>query len=471
MPRIRLPLAALLLLGACTMGPDFERPKPPEMPKAWDDATLSQPLRPDWWAIFDDAELTALEQRVANANLDVQAATLRLAESRAQRQVAAAAGLPTVNGNAIYQHIKPSAKGPFGAISQGAPVQSLDFYQTGFDASWELDLWGKVRRSVESADAQVEASAEARRDALVSVLAEVARDYLELRGIQAQLGISKANLTTARDVLTLTQKRANDGLSSQIDVANAGAQLATIEADIPQWEQREAQTINELSFLLGQPPGALREELAGENVMPPPPPRVPVGVPSELAQRRPDIRMAEAQLHAATALIGVAKANFYPSITLSATAALQATKFADLANWDARSFTAGPLISIPIFEGGKLTGNLTLSETRQQEAALDYQRTVLSAWQEVSNALVAYQSEQRRRDQIAVAVRENGRALMLARAQYKDGFATFLQVLTAQQQLLATQQKQADSITTVSSDLVMLYKALGGGWEETFPRD
>jgi len=461
----------LASLTACTLGPDFERPKPPDMPLLWNSETAPEPLRPDWWSVFGDAKLTRLEERVAGANLDVRAATLRLAESRAQRGITAADEFPKVTGNGIYQYVKPSAKGPLGALSQGAPGQSLDFYQYGFDASWEIDLWGKVRRSVEAADAQIDASAEARRDALVSVLAEVARDYLQLRGVQTELRISKANAVTAQEILDLTRKRADDGLTSQLDVANAAAQLATTQSDIPQLEQRQAQSINQLSFLLGQPPGALEDELIDPDAVPPPPPRVPVGLPSELAQRRPDIRQAEAQLHAATAQIGVAKANFYPSITLSATAAMQALKFADLANWSARSLTAGPLISIPIFEGGRLTGNLTLTETRQQEAALDYQRTVLSAWEDVADALVAYQAEQRRRDQISIAVAENRRALTLARSQYGDGFASFLQVLSAQQQLLAAEQKEADSITTVSANLVALYKALGGGWETSFPRD
>ena len=464
-------LGAMALLGACTMGPDFERPKPPDMPLLWNSETAPEPAKPDWWSVFGDAKLTALEERVAEQNLDVRTATLRLMESRAQRQVTAAGEFPTVNGNAVYQRIKPSAKGPFGALTQGAPVNSMDFYQYGFDASWEPDLWGKVRRSVEAADAQIDASAEARRDALVSVLAEVARDYLQLRGIQTQLRISKANEVTATEILDLTRKRAKDGMSSQLDVANAAAQLAITQSDIPQLEQRQAQSINQLSFLLGQPPGALEDELIDAEAVPPPPPRVPVGLPSELAQRRPDIREAEAQLHAATAQIGVAKANFYPSITLSATAAMQAMTFADLANWGARSFTAGPLVSIPIFEGGKLTGTLRLTETRQQEAALDYQRTVLSAWEDVADALVAYQAEQRRREQISVAVEENRKALKLARSQYSDGFASFLQVLTAQQQLLSAEQKEADSITTVSANLVALYKALGGGWETTFPRE
>jgi NodT family efflux transporter outer membrane factor (OMF) lipoprotein len=473
-----------LLLSGCTLGPDFEQPKP-DLPDHWvedkqgpvadDSHPVAAPVRPDWWTAFNDAELTALEQRVADANLDVRTATVRLAESRAQRRIAGAAEFPQVNGQGLYQHIKPSAKGIFSELGSqgGSPppnnIPASDLYQYGFDATWELDLWGKVRRSLESADAEVGASAEARRGALLSVLAEVARDYMQLRGIQTQLRISQDNLTTAEDILKLTKKRADYGLAGQIDVANASAQAATVAAGIPRLEQQQAQAVNQLSFLLAQPPGSLAAELEAPHSVPAPPSEVPVGLPSELAHRRPDIRQAEAELHAATAQIGVAKASFYPDITLSASFALQSTRFADLANWASRNETVGPFISLPIFEGGKLTGNLHLSEARQQEAALAYQRTVLSAWQEVADALVAYQAEQRRREKVIIAVKENRRALGLAREDYRHGTASFLQVLTAQQQLLLTEQQEADSTMMVSSNLVALCKALGGGWETNFP--
>jgi NodT family efflux transporter outer membrane factor (OMF) lipoprotein len=477
-------LAALLLTG-CTLGPDFE-PQHPALPGHWvedrpgpvaaDSHPVAAPLQPDWWTAFKDEGLTSLENRVAAANLDVRTATLRLAESRAQRRIAGAAAFPEVNGQGLYQHIKPSAKGIIGQLEQGGsagpPLNNIpasDLYQYGFDASWELDLWGKVRRSLESADAEVDASADSRRGALLSVLSEVARDYMQLRGIQTQIRISQDNLAAAEDILALTRKRAAFGLAGQIDVANAGAQAATVAAGLPLLEQQQAQAINQLSFLLAQPPGALAAELEAPHPVPAPPDEVPVGLPSELAHRRPDIRQAEAELHAATAQIGVAKASFYPSITLSASFALQSTRFADLANWASRNETVGPYLSLPIFEGGKLTGNLHLTEARQQEAALSYQRTVLAAWQEVADALVAYQAEQRRRATLIVAVRENRRALALAREDYRHGTASFLQVLTAQQQLLQTEQQQADSMMTVSSNLVALCKALGGGWETTFP--
>ena len=471
-------------LAACTLGPDYQAQQP-ALPQSWQpdqqtppaaSETTEEPIQSDWWTAFADPELTALESRIAEANLDVRAATFRLAESRAQRRIAGAAEFPQISGQGFYQHIKPSAKGLFGQLEQGGkpgpPPNNLpasDLYQYGFDATWELDLWGKVRRSIESADAEVDASAEARRDSLLSIRAELARDYLQLRGIQAQLRIDRDNLATAEAILALTRKRADHGLNSQIDVANAGAQSETVAAAIPQLEQQEAQAINRLGFLLAQPPGALAEELGTPRDVPPPPPKVPLGLPSELAHRRPDIRQAEAELHAATAQIGVAKANFYPSITLSGSFALQSTRFADLANWASRNETAGPLVNLPIFEGGRLTGNLHLTEARQKEAAVVYQRTVLSAWQEVANALIAYQAEQRRREKIILAVRENRRALDLAREDYNHGTASFLQVLTAEQQLLATEQQEADSTTTVSTNLVALCKALGGGWEADFP--
>ena len=252
-------------------------------------------------------------------------------------------------------------------------------------------------------------------------------------------------------------------------MANAAAQLATTRAQIPQLEQQEAQLINQLSFLLGRPPGALAAQLGTPGAVPPVPPRVPVGLPSELAARRPDIRMADAQLHAATAEIGAAEADFFPRVTLSANLSIQALRFTNLGNWDSRSYSFGPNISIPIFSGGRLRAQLELRKAQQQEAAATYQRVVLNAFHEVDNALVAYEAEQRRRDQLQAAVDQNRRALNLAQQRYRQGLSTFLEVLDAQRQVLAAQQQLATSVATVSTNLVSLYKALGGGWESQYP--
>ena len=506
--------ALACLLAGCTVGPNF-KPQAIWSPSSWfagnkpvatpqpvlPSEPVSEPIDPNWWSLFHDAELTSLENRVAAANLNVRLATIRLAESRSQRQITGADQFPTLTGDGSYTRERISQKGvvgifgggggsggasfgstggsasgtsgrsgafPASAASSGS-IPPFNLWQYGFDASWELDLWGRVRREVESADASLEASSDARRNSLLSVVAEVARDYVQLRGTQTELAIARANIVTEQESLTLSQDRYRGGLTTELDVANAAAQLGTTQAQVPQLEQQEAQAINALSFLLGEAPGALSAELIHPGVVPPVPPRVPVGVPSELARRRPDIRQAEAQLHAATADIGVAVADFYPKVTLDGSIGLQALKAKDLGNWAARQYGLGPTISIPIFEGGRLRATLALRRVEQQEAALNYQQTVLQAWHDVDNALTAYAAEQRRRDAFAGAVSQDQLALRLARERYTQGVADFLNVLDAERALLSAQLSLADSSTTVSSNLVQLYKALGGGWETTYP--
>jgi NodT family efflux transporter outer membrane factor (OMF) lipoprotein len=497
MLRVLFAAGAVLLLCACTVGPNFQAPSwaspaswfagPKEKVPPEPSVPVAAPVDPNWWTLFNDNELTTLERQVAAENLDVRAATTRLAESRAQLGIARSAQFPTFNANGSYEREKPSEFGIFAASPnaigangaegnttgglKGSHVPAFDIYQAGFDASWELDLWGGVRRSVESANASVQAAAEARRATLLSSLAEVARDYIGLRGVQTQLRIARDNVRTAGQSLQLTQQRAAGGVTTDLDVANASAQLRTTMAQIPQLEQQEAAEINALSFLLGQPPNALRGELAEAQPVPPVPPRVPVGLPSELARRRPDVVQAEAQLHAATATIGVAVAAFYPSVTLSGSVGLQALQPAQFFSLNARQYAGGPGVTIPIFQGGQLKATLQLREAQQQEAAVSYQKTVLQAWHDVDNALTAYQAEQARRDQLVLAVAQNQRALELAQSRYQQGVADFLTVLVAETSLLSSQQQLADSTTTVSENLVALYKALGGGWETDLPRE
>ena len=487
--------AAVLLLCGCTVGPDFKSPDwaspatwfaAPAKPVA--STPVAEPIDPNWWSLFHDDELTTLEDHVATENLDVQVATIRLAESRAELGITAADAFPNFEGNASYERQKPSNNGTFsglgsaatgseanGALGQttggakGSSIGAIDIYQYGFDSTWELDLWGKVRRSVEAANANVTASAEARRDTLLSSLAEVARDYLQLRGTQARLQIAHDNLKSAQQSQELTRQRAEGGVTTDLDVANASAQVATFASQIPPLEQQERQLINALSLLLGQPPQALAAELTTARPVPPVPPLIPVGLPSELARRRPDIRQADAQLHAATATIGVADANFYPSFTLTGSVGLQALQPWTLFNLNSRQYAFGPSINIPIFEGGRLKATLALRKEQEKEAAVVYQRTVLNAWHEIDNSLTAYQSEQRRRDQLKQAVAQNERAVSLAQSRYQEGVADFLQVLDAQRSLFLTQQALADSTTAIDTDLVAIYKALGGGWETDFP--
>jgi NodT family efflux transporter outer membrane factor (OMF) lipoprotein len=492
------PLIPLLFLGGCTtLGPNFSKPGwsgpgtwfGDARPRAPVSQTVEAPIDPNWWTLFKDPELTALEQRVAAENLDVRVAAVRIEESRAQYDIAAAAGLPNLNANASYTRQKASDVGVFanapsalgasgisgsraGGLASGShKLNPFDAYQVGFTSSWELDLWGTIRRSVESAGATIQASEDTRRGVLLANLAELARDYITLRGVQSDLRIARDNVKIEQDSLKLTQQRAAGGVTTNLDVANAQAQLSTTLAGIPTLEQQEAQLINAVSLLLGMPPKALRAELETAQPVPPVPPVVPVGLPSELARRRPDVRMAEAQLHAATANIGVARAAFYPSITLSGSFGLQALEFAPMFGWNARQYALGPTVSVPIFEGGQLKATLHLTEARQKEAAITYQQTVLTALHEVDNALTAYRAEQSRRQQLLDAVAENRQALDLAKARYAQGVSGFLDVLDAQRTLLSNELQLSDSTTAVSNNLVALYKALGGGWETDLPEE
>jgi NodT family efflux transporter outer membrane factor (OMF) lipoprotein len=507
-------LATALLASACSVGPDYKRPSL-WSPSSWAGfgshghpearsgkgtgatrrASLPVESMPDphWWDQFKDRELSALESRIARENLNVRLATIRLAESRAELRQAAASQYPSLTGTASYVRQQISSKeverGLQDAVSSGGlssllgsnnvngvrqevgslKIPAFDTWQDGIDASWELDLWGRVRRSVEAAGATLQSSEEDRRSTVIAQFAEVARDYMALRGQQAQLAILRDNLRVAQQSVDLTRARFTGGLTTELDVENAVSQLDSVAAQVPDAERQIAEQINALGMLLGEPPQALRKELEAAAPIPPVPPRVPVGVPSELARRRPDIREAEAQLHEATANVGVAVAAFYPRVTLSGAFNFESLSLRDLGFWSARAYTFGPSISLPIFEGGRLRGQLQLNEARQQEAAVTYQRTVLQAWQDVDNALTAYASEQRKRDALERSVRSYQHALDLARQQYAHGLQTFLNVLDAERGVFSARRELASSTAAVSSDLVQLYNALGGGWETAFP--
>ena len=305
---------------------------------------------------------------------------------------------------------------------------------------------------------------------LLSARAELARDYIQLRDAQILLQIARQNLQIARDATTLTEKRVHEGVTTDLDVDNASAQAESIEALIPTLESRCKTTINAIGLLLAKEPGELQQMLGDPRDVPALPEQVPIGVPSELVQRRPDIRKAEAQLHAATASIGMAKADFYPRISLNGSAGFQSLQLSNLANWASGQYVVGPSITLPIFEGGRLKGTLHLREAQQQEAAILYQRTVLDAWREVDDALVVYDAEQRRRDRLKKVVSLNQNALSIARQRYKEGAVDFLNVLNVQKQLLDSQSDLEQSQANAAANLITLCKALGGGWESTYAR-
>ncbi|APA69553.1 efflux transporter outer membrane subunit [Janthinobacterium sp. 1_2014MBL_MicDiv] len=465
-------MAALGLAGCGTVGSDFQRPQAP-LGQQWrqaDDARFAAQQDADverrWWDAFGDATLSSLVQRAASSNLDVLAAASRLEQSRAARGVAGAAQGPALGANGSYGRARNSAQG-LSDPSRHNGQSAYNLWQSNLDAAWELDLWGRVRREVEAADARVDVAVEAGRGVLLAVLAETARDYIELRGAQQTLAITEKLLAIARHTLELTRIRLREGVTTELDVAEAAAHVATIEARLPPLQQREARLANALSLLLALPPQALQAELAASGDIPAMAAQVQLGVPSGLAERRPDIRRAEAQLHAATATTGVAHGDFYPRITLSGSVGLQAMQLGDI-GWDAKRFAIGPGFSVPLFDGGRLRGNLQLREAQQQEAAIAYRQTVLAAWHEVEDALSGYQANARRQASLDEAVRQGRRALSSAELQYRQGGTDLINVLHVQNTLINNEAALVDSRATASLSLVQVYKALGGGWQ-AFP--
>jgi NodT family efflux transporter outer membrane factor (OMF) lipoprotein len=471
-----------LLLSGCEVGPNFVPPNPALPDTSFFAGATHQPVvsthvdvapvDPDWWALFRDRELIALERRVARDNLDVRTATLRLAESRYQRGVTASSFFPQLSDNGSYKRYQISNSVIEGVAGNQLPPSALEpfnLFQQGFDASWELDFWGHVRRQVEAADSDVDAAADQRRGALVSALAEVARDYMQLRGIQRQIRIAQDNVATESDILSITKDREKTGVVTGLDVENAAAQVDSVRAIIPDLQRQASEAINALSLLVDEPPGGLAAELVTPGAIPPPPPRIPVGIPGDLARRRPDVRAAEAQLHEATADIGVATAEFYPTVTFNGTVGFQALDLKSLWKGASLEYNFGPAVSMPLFEGGKLTSMLNLRTAQQQEAWISYHETVLKAWHDVVNALVAYRTEAARHRDLLQQVDHASKALDLARSRYRDGVEQFVTVLDAERTLLSAQQDAAQSATNIAVDIVALYKALGGGWEEDFP--
>lgn len=462
---------SLLSLGGCVMGPDFKTPETPlaghwanTPSQSGHSGTAESPVDMRWWDSFGDTQLSALVREAQTRNFDLQMAASRLEQSRAMRRQVAADTLPAVDGSAGYSRSRNSQRGlndPSGKEGK----QAFNLWNGGLGISWEADLWGRVKRSVEVADASVQMAEEDRHAVQLLVIVQTAQDYIELRSTQQGLAVVEQNLHIAQRSLELTRLQLKEGVATDLEVSEAAAQVAEIQARLAPLQQHSAQLINALSLLLAREPRALQQQLSTPANVPSYAATVPIGLPSELAERRPDIRRAQAQLHAATAAIGVAEADFYPRITLSGNVGFQALQLSDLGSWGSRSFAFGPGLSVPLFEGGRLKGALQLQEGRQQEAGIGFQKTVLRAWHEVDDALVAYQANQRRRDSLLQAVAHNQRALDSVHQQYTQGTVDFLNVLTVQNALLANQAALVDSTAQVSLSLVDLYGALGGGWQ------
>lgn len=484
--QVARPLSLLTLalwLAGCAVGPDYEAPKP-QLPGGYHllDAQQASKTEPGavstrWWQTFNDPQLNSLIDRAIEGNLTLQQAVLRIAGARQELAQARGGLFPSLNGSAKVTRQQLGLEGLLKAngvtdqldsdtASQLSSLeQPVTLYQGSFDASWELDLWGKVRRQVELADAQTQAAIEQRIDALVSLEAEVARAYLQLRGAQATIATLEQQIAVAQQSWELTQSQQRNGLAPLTDVENARAQLSSLQAQLPQYQSQARQAMNGLAVLLGKTPGALDNELFAPKAMPALPQMVPVGIPATLARRRPDIRQAEATLHAQTANIGVSVAQLFPSLSLTGQLGVRNTDVSYLDNWSSHFYSVGPSLSIPIFQGGRLVSSVRLARAQQASAALDYRQTVLTALQDVENALVSYRADQARVTALDETTGSLQRAFDLASDSYRQGISTFIDVLDAQRQLAQAQEQATQARMQSALDLVALYKALGGGWE------
>ncbi|CAE6807377.1 efflux transporter outer membrane subunit [Paraburkholderia haematera] len=465
------------LLTGCTVGPDYVPPKP-VMPAAFTEQTGSaanaastakeaQTSHDAWWEGFDDATLNALMTEALHAAPDLAIAQARVREARALRGIAGAEQYPTASAGALYDRTHGSANVPVGVPPGGlGPGANGNLWQAGFDASWEIDVFGGKRRGVESADASYQAAVADMGDVELTLLAEVARNYIELRGVQRQLAVARNNLSIQQDSLSLTRSQFDAGLASRLDVLRAQAQVSDTEAAIPTFQADERASIYRIGALIGHPPEELLAQLDTPQAIPSAVADVPVGLPSDLLRRRPDIRAADRRIAAANARIGVAQADLYPHFSLTGVAGLESLNASTFLTAPSRYFSIGPNISWLIFDAGKVRFAMRAEEARTDQAAAVYQRTVLGALRDVETALVSYAQSHVRRDRLAAEVAADREAVTIATRLYRQGLNDFLSVLDAERSLYAADDKLAQSDRDMALALVALYKALGGGWQE-----
>jgi NodT family efflux transporter outer membrane factor (OMF) lipoprotein len=463
--------ATLLQSGCTTLGPDFERPEAP-VEDAWleREEPVIEPAEADysqWWRVFDDPVLDRLVEDAYRQNLPLQAAGLRILEARAQLAIAVGSQYPQLQQAAgAVTRSRISENSP-----NFSPLADKSFWQAnaGFDASWELDFWGRFRRGVESAAANLGSQVASYDDALVSLSAEVARVYLTIRTLQEGLGVAKANAATQQRGYEIADVRFRAGAVSELDPAQALTQLRDTQAQIPSLEGSIRQSQHALSILLGTPPQDLSEVL-GEGPIPEPPANVAVGMPAELLRRRPDIRQAELQAAAQSALIGVAQSELYPRLNLVGSIGFVSSDtgqsdLGDLFKGDSLAYSVGPSFVWPVFNYGRLKNNVRVQDARFEQLLTNYRNSVLEAAREVEDGLASYLAALRSTDYLRDSVKAAQRAVDLSMIQYREGAVDFQRVLDSQQRLLRAQDAYTRSRGEIVTSLVATYKALGGGWE------
>jgi len=466
--RVAGTVVGVLTLAACmTAGPDYTAPEttPPDVWHTQAVAGLDAGEAPleTWWTVFDDPQLAGLVERARETNHDLRTALWRVEEARALRGVAAGARAPQVDASGSASRQEASDNGLTPAPAGG--FDAVDLFAAGVGAAWEIDLFGRLRRQVEAADASYEASVEGSRDVLVSLLAEVAAAYVDVRISQERLRLARANVEGQEDTLQLTRDRFDAGLVSGLDVAQAESNLAATESLIPLLKTDLERSLNRLAVLLAEPPGALHEELDDPRPVPAEPGTIPLGLPADLLRQRPDVRAAERALAAQTARIGIATADLYPSFSLTGFLGVEATDAGDLVDSGSLTWSVGLPVRWAIFSGGRIRSQIEAERARTEQALAAYELTVLRSLEEVENAIFTYAEEIVRRERLRRTVDATQRSLDLVLTQYKAGLADFQNVLDTQRSLLNRQDELAVSEGRVALGLIALYRALGGGWD------
>ena len=463
--------AAGLALAGCAVlrpvGPDYAEPTV-GLPDRWHAELVSgledrsAPLH-GWWAAFNDPLLDELMARARGANLDLRAAAARIEEARALLGVVGSQRFPQVDGVGAAQVTRESeATVPF--IPPGLD-RSSEYYQLGLDATWELDFWGRVRRSVESAAANLDASVEDYRDVLVVLYAEVAATYVDVRSLQGRLAYAEANIQQQQGTLELTRGRFQAGLVPELDVRQAELNLARTSSILPLLQTALHRSIHRLGVLVGEAPAALYDVLIAPGAIPQPPAEMLAGIPADMIRQRPDVRRAERLLAAQTARIGVARADLYPQFFLPGTLSLEAPDAGDLFDSDSGAYGIGPVFRWQLFSAGRVRSNIKAEEARTEAALRAYEQTVLLALEEAENSLVGFAQSQIRLQELERTVQAAEQSVTLVSTLYRTGLTDFQNVLTMEQALTVQQDELAAAQGGLARELIGLYKALGGGWE------
>ncbi len=475
---LALSIAAAFFAAGCMVGPDYKQPETKtadsfssladpvegelEISVARGDAPLAPGAIANWWDVFGDPTLNTLVTRAVEENHDLRIAAARVREARALRGVAKADLYPTVDGSGSATRTRNSE-----TLNRGfsAPVYD-NLFEVGLDATWEIDVFGGVRREIQAADAELDAAVEDARDVLVTLAAEVARNYVEYRQFQQRIAVVERTIGAQQETVDLTDSRFQAGLSAELEVAQARAQLQLRASQLPTLVIGMKESMHRLGVLLGKEPAALAAELAELEQIPSPPEVIPVGLPSELLRRRPDIRRTERELAAATARIGVETAELFPKFSLTGSFGFRSSTFEDTLDANSRAWSFGPAFRWRIFNAGEVRNQIRAAGAREEAAVARYEQRVLVAFEEVENALTGFTQQQNRRLALARAVEANQRAVQLATDRYTSGVGDFLNVLESQRQLYDAEDQLVESEAAVTRSVIALYKALGGGWDD-----